>query len=92
MNATPRGMLWAIAFVALWEEVVDGVAGWLSRPYSPYQAVWTRYSFHLAIMRAISGWRNPLVLVRTGHPALQVARSLPMLVMPVGCGPGGSGQ
>lgn len=82
MNATRRGMLWVIAFVILWE-VLERIAGWLSRPYSPYQVVWSRYGSHLAIMLAVWGWREPLALVRTGKPALQVARSLLMLVMPV---------
>ena len=49
MNAVPYGMLGAIAFVDLWE-VVEGVAGWLGRPYSPSHVVWTRYGSHLAIM------------------------------------------
>jgi drug/metabolite transporter (DMT)-like permease len=81
MNATRRGMLWMIAFVALWG-VVEAFAGWLSRPYSPYQVVWARYGSHLAIMLAIWGWWDPLVLVRTKRPVLQIARSLLMLVMP----------
>jgi drug/metabolite transporter (DMT)-like permease len=81
MNATRRGMLWMIAFVALWA-LVEAVAGWLSRPYSPYQVVWARYGSHLAIMLAIWGWQDPLVLVRTRRPVLQIARSSLMLVMP----------
>jgi drug/metabolite transporter (DMT)-like permease len=81
MNATHRGMLWMIAFVALWA-LVEALAGWLSRPYPPYQVVWARYGAHLAIMFAIWGWGDPLVLVRTRRPVLQIARSLLMLVMP----------
>jgi drug/metabolite transporter (DMT)-like permease len=81
MNAMHRGMLWMIAFVALWA-LVEALAGWLSRPYSPYQVVWARYGAHLAIMFAIWGWGDPLVLVRTRRPVLQIARSLLMLVMP----------
>jgi drug/metabolite transporter (DMT)-like permease len=81
MNAMHRGMLWMIAFVALWA-LVEAFAGWLSRPYSPYQVVWARYGAHLAIMFAIWGWGDPLVLVRTRRPVLQIARSLLMLVMP----------
>jgi drug/metabolite transporter (DMT)-like permease len=81
MNATRRGMLFMIAFALLWA-LVEAFAGLLSRAYSPYQVVWARYGSHLAIMLAIWGWRDPLVLVRTGRPALQIARSLLMLVMP----------
>ena len=81
MNATRRGMLCMIAFALLWA-LVEVFASWLSRPYSPYQVVWARYGSHLAIMLAIWGWRDPLVLVRTRRPALQIARSLLMLVMP----------
>jgi hypothetical protein len=83
VNAKPRGILWAI---------VEGVAGWLSRHYSPYQVVRTHYGSRLAITLAISGRRDPFVLVAAGHPASQVARLLPMPVMPVGCDAGGSGQ
>ena len=81
MNATRRGMLCMIAFALLWG-FVEAFAGWLSRSYSPYQVVWARYGSHLAIMLAIWGWRDPLVLVRTRRPAFQIARSLLMLVMP----------
>jgi drug/metabolite transporter (DMT)-like permease len=81
MNASRRGMLWMIASVALWA-VMESLAGWLRHPYSPYQVVWARYGSHLAIMLAIWGWREPAVLVRTGRPVLQIARSLLMLVMP----------
>lgn len=80
MNATRRGMLWMIAFAALWV-LADAVAGRLRHPYSPYQVVWARYGSQLAIMLAIWGWRDPLVLVRTRRPVLQIARSLLMLVM-----------
>jgi drug/metabolite transporter (DMT)-like permease len=81
MNATRRGMLCMIVFALLWA-LVEAFAGWLSRPYSPYQVVWARYGSHLAIMLAIWGWRDPLVLVRTRRPTLQIARSLLMLIMP----------
>jgi drug/metabolite transporter (DMT)-like permease len=83
MNATRRGMLWMIAFVTLWA-LVEAIAGWLSHTYSPYEVVWARYGAHLAIMLAIWGWRDPLVLVRTRRPVLQIVRSLLMLAMPAG--------
>jgi drug/metabolite transporter (DMT)-like permease len=81
MNASRRGMLWMIAFVALWA-LVETLAGWLRHPYSPYQVIWARYGSHLAIMLAIWGWSEPAVLMRTGRPVLQIARSLLMLIMP----------
>jgi len=81
MNDARRGMLWMIAFVALWA-LVESFSGWLRHTYSPYQVVWARYASHLAIMLAIWGWREPAVLVRTRRPVLQIARSLLMLVMP----------
>ena len=81
MNAMRRSMLWMIAFAALWA-LVEAIAGGLRYPYSPYEAVWARYGSHLAIMLAIWGWRDPLVLVRTKRPVLRIARSLLMLVMP----------
>lgn len=81
MNASRRGMFWMIAFVALWV-LVESLAGWLRHSYSPFQVVWARYGSHLAIMLAIWGWREPAVLVRTGRPVVQIARSLLMLAMP----------
>lgn len=81
MNDHRRAILMMLAFVALWAAVEVLAGGVLSR-YSPYQVVWTRYAVHLALMLAVWGWREPLVLLRTRRPVFQLARSLLMLGMP----------
>jgi drug/metabolite transporter (DMT)-like permease len=74
-------MVWMVVFVALWV-LVEVICTWFHLAYSPFQVVWARYASHLAIMLAIFGWRDPLALIRTRRPLLQIGRSLLMLVMP----------
>lgn len=81
MNPTRGAMLWMVAFVALWV-LVEVISTWFHLAYSPFEVVWGRYAAHLAIMVAIFGWRDPLALVRTRRPLLQIGRSMLMLVMP----------
>jgi drug/metabolite transporter (DMT)-like permease len=82
MNAARYSMLLMIAFGVLWA-VLESVATHLSRGYSPYQVVWTRYAVHLGFMLAVWGWRQPLSLVKTHRPVFQFGRSAMMLIMPV---------
>ena len=81
MNAGRYSMLLMIAFGALWA-LLEAVATHLTRSYSPFQVVWTRYAAHLAFMLAVWGWRQPVSLLRTRRPLLQLARSALMIVMP----------
>ncbi len=81
MSPARYSMLLMIAFGALWA-AVEAVATHLSRGYSPFQVVWTRYGVHLAFMLCIWGWREPRSLVATRRPAFQLARSALMLIMP----------
>jgi drug/metabolite transporter (DMT)-like permease len=82
MNAARYSMLLMTAFGVLWA-VLESVAMHLSRGYSPYQVVWTRYAVHLGFMLAVWGWRQPLSLISTRRPVFQFARSALMLIMPV---------
>lgn len=82
MSPRRRGMAWMAAFALCWM-LVESSAGLLGRPYSPYQVVWVRYGVHLGFMLAIWGWRRPDRLWSTRRPALQIGRSLLMLVMPL---------
>ena len=81
MTPGRRSMLLMVAFVALWA-AVEALAARLTRPYSPYQVVFTRYVVHVALMAAVWGWRDPASLLRTRRPLYQLARSLLMLSMP----------
>ena len=81
MSATHRSMLLMIVFAALWA-AVEAVALHLSRGYSPFQVVWTRYAVHLAFMLLVWGWGTPRSLIATRRPLYQLARSSLMLVMP----------
>jgi drug/metabolite transporter (DMT)-like permease len=65
----------------LWT-TVEGTAVFLSRPYSLYQIIWTRYAAHLLFMLVVLGPRYKTRLVRTKHLGLQVFRGLLMLGMP----------
>jgi drug/metabolite transporter (DMT)-like permease len=75
-------MSWMVLLAVLWV-VVDLLAGFLGRPYSPYQVVWTRYGVHLLLMLALWGWREPRTLWHTRRPLLQIARAMLMVAMPV---------
>jgi drug/metabolite transporter (DMT)-like permease len=74
-------MLLMVAFAALWA-LVEAIAAYVLRRYSPYQVVWTRYAVHVALMLALWGWREPASLWRTPRPVFQLARSMLMLGMP----------
>ena len=81
MSASRYSMLLMVAFGALWA-LLEAVATHMTRSYSPFQVVWTRYAVHLGFMFAVWGWREPLSLVSTRRPLYQFARSAMMLVMP----------
>lgn len=81
MSSSRYGMLLMVAFGALWA-LIEAVATHMTRSYSPFQVVWTRYAVHLVFMFAVWGWREPFSLVSTRRPLLQLARSALMLVMP----------
>lgn len=81
MTAERRGMLWVGAMALMWV-ALEMLAGFLRQSYSSYQVVWTRYGVHLLFMIAVWGLRAPRTLWATRRPALQVARSLLMVVMP----------
>ncbi len=81
MSPSRYSMLLMVAFGALWA-LLEAVATHMTRSYSPFQVVWTRYAVHLAFMLAVWGWREPLSLVSTRRPVYQLARSALMLVMP----------
>jgi drug/metabolite transporter (DMT)-like permease len=82
MSPARYSMLLMIGFGVLWA-AVESVAVHLSRGYSPYQVVWTRYAVHLGFMLAVWGWRQPLSLFSTRRPLFQFGRSALMLIMPV---------
>ena len=63
MSPARYSMLLMIGFGVLWA-AVESVAVHLSRGYSPYQVVWTRYAVHLGFMLAVWGWRQPLACLR----------------------------
>jgi drug/metabolite transporter (DMT)-like permease len=81
MSDARRAMLLMLVFVASWA-LVEVLAAHLTKQYSPYQVVWTRYAAHLAFMLAVWGWREPAKLWRTRRPVYQLGRSLLMLGMP----------
>jgi drug/metabolite transporter (DMT)-like permease len=81
MTDARRSVACMALFAALWA-AVELLAGTLSRAYSPYQVVFTRYAVHLGLMAAVWGWRAPASLWRTARPAYQLVRSALMLVMP----------
>ena len=81
MTSVRWSMAFMVLFTALWA-VVERLSSALSRPYSPFQVVFTRYLVHLAFMLAIWGWRDPGSLWRTSRPGYQIARSALMLLMP----------
>jgi drug/metabolite transporter (DMT)-like permease len=62
--------------------VVESMARYLSRPYSSYQVVWTRYTTHLIFMLIVFGPRYRKRLVATPRFGWQIGRALMMLGMP----------
>jgi drug/metabolite transporter (DMT)-like permease len=81
MTAVRWSMALMALFTALWA-AVELLGSELSRAYSPFQVVFSRYVVHLAFMFAIWGWRDPASLWRTSRPGYQLARSALMLCMP----------
>lgn len=81
MRAERGAYLLAAGFAGLWA-LVEAIAHFVLRRYSPFQVVWSRYAVHLLLMFAIWGWRQPASLWTTRRPVYQVGRSLLMLVMP----------
>jgi drug/metabolite transporter (DMT)-like permease len=67
--------------MGLWP-VVEALASFLSRGYSPFEIVWIRYGTHLLLMLLLWTPGGPWRLVRTGRPVLHAVRGLTMLGMP----------
>jgi drug/metabolite transporter (DMT)-like permease len=65
----------------LWP-VVEALAGFLTRGYSPFEVVWVRYGTHLLLMLVLWTPGGPARLIRTRRPGLQMLRGLTMLGMP----------
>ena len=74
-------LLMSISMV-LWVAIDVFAAGLLRESPIP-QVVWLRYLFHIGLMIAVLGPTAGLSFVRTSRPALQLSRSLLMLVMPL---------
>jgi S-adenosylmethionine uptake transporter len=72
----------SIALAMLLWPVVEALAGFLSRGYSPFEVVWVRYGRHLLLMLLLWTPGGPARLVRTGRPGLHALRGLTMLGMP----------
>ncbi len=79
-----RGLVVAGIMLAMMlvSTLVESLGGALSRPYSGFQIVWTRYAVHLLFMLAVFAPRRGRRLIRTGRPGLQIGRGLLMLGMP----------
>jgi len=82
-NTTRRALLLMLAFAALWALLEVALGASLREPYDLMQVVWWRYATHLALLVAVFGWRRPSRLWRTERTALQLGRSVLMLVMPL---------
>ena len=78
-----RALALTVAFAALWAVLEIALGASLRQPYDLMQVVWWRYATHLALLVAIFGWQRPSRLWRTERTALQLGRSLLMLVMPL---------
>jgi drug/metabolite transporter (DMT)-like permease len=79
---TPTRAVGVMCLTMLIWPVVELLARFLSRPYSPFEIVWMRYGTHLLLMLALWAPGGPGRLVRTRRPGLHVARGLMMLGMP----------
>jgi drug/metabolite transporter (DMT)-like permease len=77
-----QSLLWKLVCVILWasEELVTGL---LIERYSALQVVWVRFAAQLVLMGLLWGRREPMQLVRTARPWLQISRAAMMVAMPV---------
>lgn len=67
--------------MALWV-IVEATGSQISRGYSPYQIVWTRYATHILLLALLLGPRRLHRMARTELLGAQVARGLLMVGMP----------
>jgi drug/metabolite transporter (DMT)-like permease len=67
--------------MVLWP-VIESVPHFMSRSYSAYQVVWTRYTAHLILLLILFVPRQRKQLFYTPRPGWQIIRSLTMLGMP----------
>ncbi len=67
----------------LWP-VIESIPHYMSRSYSNYQVVWTRYTAHLILMLIVFAPRHRKQLISTQRLGWQIVRALTMLGMPLG--------
>ncbi|HTI28980.1 MAG TPA: DMT family transporter [Methylomirabilota bacterium] len=79
---TPTRAAGVMCLTMLIWPVVELVAKFLLRPYSPFQIVWMRYGTHLLLMVVLWAPGGAGRLVRTRRPGLHIVRGLMMLGMP----------
>jgi drug/metabolite transporter (DMT)-like permease len=75
------GIPFLVLAMLLWP-VVEALAGFLTRGYSPFEVVWVRYGTHLLLMLVLWSPGGPARLIRARRPGLQMLRGLTMLGMP----------
>lgn len=77
-----KSLLWKLACVTLWagEELVTGM---LIERHSAIQVVWVRFAAQLLFIGWLWGRSEPMQLVRTARPWLQISRAVMMVAMPV---------
>lgn len=73
----------AMILVAFFWTVVETLAHFIPKEYSPVQTVWSRYLVHMIFMLIVFGPQQGVGLVRTNCLGKQISRSMLMVGMPV---------
>lgn len=73
----------AAVFGVCWTVLEAVLGGFFQHNYDLLQIVWWRYATHVVLLSVLIGPRIATAVASVRRPALQIARSLTMLIMPV---------